>query len=100
VRLWPLIASLLFIAAFIAMGLTISGPREALVGPTVFSFSFMLMTIAFAAASVWSVFWVVKARQTAMNAIAYWHSAVLAGSHLVVTLYLLWYGVIGFRFWA
>ena len=100
VQLWPLLASLLIVAAFIAMGPTLSGPREGLVGPNIFSVSFMFLTIAFAGASVWSVFVVVKGRRAAMNAVAYWHSAVLAGSHLVVTLYLLWHGVIGFRFWG
>ena len=85
VRLWPLIASLLFVAAFVAMGLTLTGPREALVGPTIPSVSFMLLTTAFAAASVWSVLVVVRARNAAMNAVAYWHSAALAGLHLIVT---------------
>jgi len=100
VRLWPLIASFLFLMVPIAMLIAAENPFELLGKMSFVSISIMIFTICFALASAWSVVNVIKERHTKMNKFIYWHSAILSGLHLLVTCYFLWYGVIGIQTWS
>jgi hypothetical protein len=64
------------------------------------SIAIMISTIGFAIASVWSVFCIFRERNARMKKRIYWYSAILSCLHLIVTGYLLWFGVIGIRLWA
>ena len=99
VRLWPFIASFLFLMVPIAMIIGAKNLFELLGKMSFVSISIMIFTFCFALASGWSVVNVIKERHAKMNKFIYWHSAVLSGLHLLVTCYLLWYGVIGIQTW-
>lgn len=99
VRLWPLLASLFILLPFLL--LTIWGSSIQLLGTASFvSLGIMISTIGFAIASVWSVVCIIKERHAQMKRRIYWYSAILTCLHLIVTGYLLWFGVIGIRLWA
>lgn len=100
VRLWPLITSILYIVTVVLLLIGISDPFLYLGNPGFITISFIIFTIAFALTSFWAVFCVIKNRNTKMNKLVYWFSAVLSGLHLLVTIYLLWHGVIGMRLWT
>lgn len=97
IRLWPLIASLAFVVALIIGS---AAPIEIMSKVSFMSVSLLIFTICFALTSVWSVFYIIKKRNTTMNRIIYWHSAILAGLHLIITFYLMGYGVIGIQTWS
>ncbi|MEP1096963.1 MAG: serine hydrolase domain-containing protein [Cyclobacteriaceae bacterium] len=100
VRLWPLITSFLFLVAVIAFMIGSIDPFALLGRVSVISISLMILTICFAVGAAWSVFYIYKERGATINKIIYWHSAMLAGLHMVATCYLLWHGVIGIRIWS
>lgn len=100
IRLWPLLGSL-FTIIIILLVIAGEGDMYKPVGTvTLLSVSIMVLTIAFAITSAWSVFCILKERRGSMNRLIYWHSAILSALHLIVTVYLLWNGVIGMRTWA
>lgn len=99
VRIWPLLASLFFLAIFLFIMLW--GNSLELLGNVSFvSIAIMISTIGFAIASVWSVFCIFRERNARMKKRIYWYSAILSCLHLIVTGYLLWFRVIGIRLWA
>jgi len=100
VRLWPLIAGLLFLIIVIAFMIGFADPFKLLGKVSFISISLLIFTICFALASVWSVFYIIRERHATMNRITYWYSAILACLHLLVTCYLLWYKVIGIQLWS
>jgi hypothetical protein len=100
VRLWPLISSLLVLLILFLFLTGMSSPHEYFGKPSFVSISFMLATIGYAIASLWSVVYLIIARNARMNKIIYWYSATLSFLHLLITFYLLWYGVIGMQAWS
>lgn len=100
VRLWPLITSFTVLLAFVAVIIGSRDPFESLGKASTVSVSMMVFTICFALGAVWSVYYIYKERGAAINRVIYWHSAMLAGLHLIVTCYLLWHGVIGIQIWS
>jgi hypothetical protein len=100
VRLWPLLAGVAVLLA-IVISATGAGDLFASYGkPSFASVGFMVGTIAFAVLSFWSVLTVVCERKTPMNRWNYWYAVILSSLHLLMTLYLLFAGVIGLRTWA
>ena len=51
----------------------------------------------FAILGAWTAF---LERGTDMNRVNYWYCSISSGLHLVVALYLAWFGVIGMQTWA
>ena len=100
VRLWPLLASLCFFgtALFFFLGLEDIFLRLGKV--TIFSAGITVLTITFALTSVMSLFVVFRYRNEKINRVVWWHSTLGAGLHVLVTLYLFYFGVIGMRIWA
>ena len=98
VRLWPSLASMCIILTIILMRLASSDFYRYLGKPTSLSVGVMLTTIAFAVFSLLGVVTVFK--EPAMNRATYWYSACASVIHLVMTLYLLNFGVIGIMFWT
>ena len=60
----------------------------------------MIATIAFAVFAVLGSYTAVTERGTEMNRVNYWYSSISSYLHLLVTVYLLWFGVIGIQTWA
>ena len=60
----------------------------------------MLASIAFAVFALLGTHAAVKYRDEAMNRVNYWYCALSSGTHMIVALYLMWFGVIGIRVWS
>ena len=100
IRLWPLLASfstMLLVFLFIKGS---NNPIEAFGVPSVYSVGIMLSTLSFALFSVLGIYTSVKERLTNMNRVNYWYSTISSVVNMIVTVYLLWFGVIGLMLWA
>ena len=60
----------------------------------------MLLSLAFPLAAAASLYVVYRERSSAMNRLAYWHSALIAFSMTAAAIYLGYWGVLGLRLWA
>jgi len=100
VRLWPLLATVFILIAFITLQVSALDPIMLLSNQNGLTITTMLCTIGFAATSLWSVWIIIKHRAAELNQAAYWFSALSAVVNLIVTLYLYSHGVIGIQKWA
>lgn len=100
IRLWPLLSSLSVILLVLLFISAVSNGFEVLGVPSVYSVGIMLLTLSFALFSVLGVYTSVKERAFQMNRGAYWYSTISSFVHLIVAVYLLWFGVIGLMLWA
>jgi CubicO group peptidase (beta-lactamase class C family) len=100
IRTWPLLAG---VSALSFVGLFMIGmndPFKHLGTPNVVSIGIMFSTILLAVFALLGVATSFKERHTPMNRFMYWHSSLVSVFHLLVTAYLLAYGVIGLMTWA
>lgn len=100
IRVWPLLAGLtviLFVWMFI---LGMSDPFKTLAAPTVISVTVMLATLAFVVFALLGARASVIYRNAEMNRATYWFSAISSGLHVMIALYLAYFGVIGVMTWA
>jgi CubicO group peptidase (beta-lactamase class C family) len=99
VRLMPLISVLLLAACF---GLFVINGENlwALGRPSLISVSIMTLTIAFPAASAWSLYAAYRAWSAPMNRVAYWHSLLVTAAVTAVAIYMGYWGLIGLRLWG
>ena len=103
IRVWPLLAGLsivAFVLLFTMGASSLTSTFEKLGAPTPLSVGIMLATIAFAVFAALGVHAAVKYRREEMNRWNYWYCSVSSGVHLLVALYLAWFGVIGLQTWA
>ena len=100
IRVWPLMAGLSIILFVWVFSLGVSDPFKTLSRPTAISVTIMFATLAFAVFAVLGARAAVIYRKADMNRGTYWFSATSSGLHLVVTLYLVYFGVIGLMTWA
>ena len=100
IRVWPLLAgiSVLVVTGLFMLGM--ADPFKHLGAPTAVSIGILLATLAFGLFALMSVYCSFSQRQTVMNRGAYWHSTLASMVHLLVAVYLLFYGVIGLKTWA
>ena len=68
--------------------------------PTFVSVGMMVLSISFAMCAAMGLYTSVTERQTEMNRVAYWHSSLSSFVHLIVAIYLLWFGIIGVMVWT
>ena len=68
--------------------------------PSALSITIMLSSIAFALATVASLYVLYRERTAAMNRVVYWHSLTVTGGLLGVVIYYGYWGLIGVRLWA
>ncbi len=66
---------------------------------TLWSMSLTALTYAFAATSLASLWAAVRANRPGMNRWAYFHSLAASVILVIATLYMAWWGVIGYRSW-
>ncbi len=100
IRVWPLLAGVAIIAAFVTFNVAAQNVFETLGAPTVYSVSITLLTIAFALFAVLGIGVSMTSRSRDMNRAAYWHSTIASSLHVIVAIYLLWFGFIGLMTWA
>ncbi|MGI9204403.1 MAG: serine hydrolase domain-containing protein [Woeseiaceae bacterium] len=103
VRVWPLLAGVSvvgFVLLFAAGMSSTTNTFQMLGAPTPTSIGVMLATIAFLLFAVLGVQAAVKHRGAEMNRLNYWYCSICSGTHLIVALYLVWFGVIGIQTWA
>ncbi len=84
----------------VLFSVAMSDPFPRLGAPTPYSVTIMALTILFAFFAALGITVAIEARNVPMNRWNYWYSTVSSGTHLVVALYLLWFGVIGLMTWA
>jgi CubicO group peptidase (beta-lactamase class C family) len=99
-RVWPLLAVL----SLVAFVLVFIGSSSELIGRlshfTVWSGGLFLCTIAFAVASLASVIAVWRTPAEGVRRSVRVYSGIVAVALLIATLYLAYYGIIGFRTWV
>ena len=100
VRIWPLLASVSVVGVLGLFTYGFIDPFKLLGKPTAVSLGIMFLSITFALFAMMGVLTSIRERRSDMNKIAYWHSSVTSITHLVVSAYLLWFGIIGLRVWA
>ena len=103
IRVWPLLAGvsiIVFLVLFSIGASSTSSTFENLGAPTPISVGVMLSSIAFAVFALLGTHAAVKYRDEAMNRVNYWYCALSSGTHMIVALYLMWFGVIGIRVWS
>lgn len=100
IRLYPLLASVSIILTQAAFTIGFSDPFSSFGTANSLSISIMLFTIAFAIFAVAGSYTSIAERNSDMNRGTYWYSTICSFTHLIVALYLLWFGVIGLMVWA
>jgi hypothetical protein len=68
--------------------------------PSVYAYGLTFFTVAFAAASVLGLFAFWRADPRDMNKGVYWHSFITSLLYTVMTIYLMYFGIIGYRSWV
>ena len=103
IRVWPLLAGVSVVAfiALFSMGTSSTSTVFMTLGkPTPTSIAIMLATLAFAVFAVLGAWTAVRERGAEMNRVNYWYCSISSGLHLLVALYLGWFGIIGIQTWA
>jgi CubicO group peptidase (beta-lactamase class C family) len=100
VRLWPLLASVSVLLTFILLRIASRDAYSYMSKPTIVSIGVMMTTIALAVFSLIAVITVYRERGAEMNRMNYRYSVCSSVIHLIVTLYLAYFGVIGIMFWT
>ena len=97
----PFIAVVFMILFMLSFSLGMNGDMMKNFGTlTIYSFSYFLFTILFALTSVIAFVVSIISFKKKMNKLARIHSFLLSCCLLIVTVYLLYYDMIGLRFWA
>ena len=100
IRLWPLLASAAVVSVVLLFSAAMTDPFIRLGVPSFYSVTIMLLTILFAFFAALGVTVAFETRKVPMNRWNYWYSTVSSCTHLVIAVYLLWFGVIGLMTWT
>jgi hypothetical protein len=108
VRVMPLLGAAFLIVFDVALAIGLRGmitrdevdDLAPLGAPSALSITIMLSSIAFALATVASLYVLYRERTAAMNRVVYWHSLAVTAGLLGVAIYYGYWGLIGVRLWA
>jgi CubicO group peptidase (beta-lactamase class C family) len=108
VRVMPLLGAAFLIVFDVALAIGLRGmitrnevdDLTPLGTPSALAITVMLSSIAFALATVASLYVLYRERTAAMNRVVYWHSLAVTGGLLGVAIYYGYWGLIGVRLWA
>ncbi len=100
IRLWPLLAGMAAVSFLLLFMEGSSNPLKHFGEPSVFSVGIMLSSILFVLFTALGAYTSIIERNTKMNQGTYWYSTFSSLIHLIVSVYLLFYGVIGVMTWA
>lgn len=98
-RLWPFVATLSLLGAFVSLGMALGDPITRLGTPTVYSIGYAVLTLAYGAATLAGLWALVRSRTRAHGGTWTYHLFVV-GAELVVLVYFVAHGLIGHRFWT
>jgi CubicO group peptidase (beta-lactamase class C family) len=99
-RAWPFLATLAFVAFAVIFLLGMADPIEQLGKVGAYSLGQMLLSVVFALTALWSLFVVLRSRRASTNRVAWCHSLLVAAACSSLMLYLLYWGMIGWRSWS
>jgi hypothetical protein len=100
IRFWPLWCS---VSAVVYSGMFVLGMMDKnkyFSTPTWVSVGFMLATVAFAMFSVMGLYQCINQRRAAMRRFSYWFWTFASVVYCLIAVYLLCFGMIGYRSWA
>jgi CubicO group peptidase (beta-lactamase class C family) len=108
VRVMPLLGAAFLVVFDVALAIGLRGAitrneiddLTPLGTPSALAITIMLSSIAFALATVASLYVLYRERTAAMNRVVYWHSLAVTGGLLGVAIYYGYWGLIGVRTWA
>lgn len=100
IRLLPATAALCLVGFLVSVFVCLERPVELLAKPTVWSVSIMALTYLFFGLSIAGLCAVAFLRQSESRRWIWWHALLVATANGLVSLYLLYWGVIGLRTWA
>jgi hypothetical protein len=108
VRVMPLLGAAFLIVFDVALAIGLRGvitrneidDLTPLGTPSALAITIMLSSIAFALATVASLYVLYRERTAAMNRVVYWHSLAVTAGLLGVAIYYGYWGLIGVRLWA
>ncbi len=98
-RIWPLFSSAIVVACFILGMAGAMDPFELFGAPSFVSVSLFVLTIAYAAISLWSVVYLLKAYKLRVNKKAYWYLMAVSFLHVTASGYLFMHDLIGVMTW-
>jgi hypothetical protein len=99
-RLWPLLAVLSLLAFVALFILSNNNAIDRLGNLTIWSFGIFLASLAFALASLASVWTAIRGWKREVRGGVRWFSALATAGLLIAALYLAWWGIVGIRTWA
>ena len=99
-RLLPLLATLSFLGTAYSLLSAQADPFTRLGTPTAWSLSLFALSLLFGACSVAGLVLALRRWGRPGNPLALWHSRASSLVFTVVTLYLAWWGLLGWRTWA
>ena len=100
IRVWPLLASVSVLGVIGLVTFAETDPFGLLGRPSAVSIGITVVTIAFALFALLGTYTCISERNTQMNRANYWHSTLASFTHLIIAVYLTWFGVIGVMMWA
>ncbi len=100
IRVWPLLAGVSIVAFAVLFAVGMGDVFNRLGKPTAISVAVMLASVAFAVFAVLSAWTAFRERNAEMNRVNYWYCTTSSGLHLVVAVYLAWFGIIGIQTWT
>jgi CubicO group peptidase (beta-lactamase class C family) len=101
VRIMPLLAVLFLVASILPLMFGITSDEIEVLGTlTLSSFSFFFFSILFALASLTAFFLALISLRKKMNKLARLHAFLVSLCLLILTVYLVYYDMIGLRLWA
>jgi CubicO group peptidase (beta-lactamase class C family) len=99
-RAWGLAAALSLFGAASLFVLGLADPFRRLGAPTAWSWSYVLLSAAFAVAAAVAAVVASRAPVAEQNRVAAWHARLVAAAAVLVAGYLAWFGLIGLRTWV
>ena len=67
---------------------------------SIMSLTIMIGTIIFGILSFCSLFYIIKMRRIKINKFTYWFNLILSVLHVIITVYLIQFGIIGIQSWS
>lgn len=98
-RIWPILSSAIMTTCIILFMAGAMDPFRLFGAPSFVSVSLFVLTIAYAAISLWSVVYLLKAYKLGVNKKAYWYLIVVSFLHVTASGYLFMHDLIGVMTW-
>ncbi|MEM9680379.1 MAG: serine hydrolase domain-containing protein [Bacteroidota bacterium] len=98
--LWPGVSSLFFITWAILLVLAMNGPKERLAVPGLFSVSQLMVSLIYLVSVTLSLIVLVRNFRRKSDTLSFYYLSLLSVSHLIVLIYLVWFGAIPSITWT